>query len=111
MTPPRTLILLSGLLCDDTIWTDVAQRLASRAEVQIVSFPNFDSIEAMAQWVLANAPQGFALAGHSMGGRVALEVARCAPERIDGLGLFNTGTQTRRDGEIESRGRLVNLAR
>jgi pimeloyl-ACP methyl ester carboxylesterase len=107
MTPPRTLILLSGLLCDDTIWTDVAQRPASRAEVQIVSFPNFDSIEAMAQWVLANAPQGFALAGHSMGGRVALEVARCAPERIDGAGLVQyRDPYTSRWGD-----RLVNLTR
>jgi pimeloyl-ACP methyl ester carboxylesterase len=64
----------------------------------------------MAEHVLASAPGRFALAGHSMGGRVALEAYRLAPERISGLALLNTGVHTVRDGEPQSRGRLLRLA-
>jgi len=104
------LILLSGLLSDETIWSDAAALLESRAMVRILAFPNFNSIVDMANHVLAEAPPQFALAGHSMGGRVALEVVRLAPGRVSKLGLFNTGIHPRHDSELQSRGRLVELA-
>jgi pimeloyl-ACP methyl ester carboxylesterase len=107
----QPLILLSGLLSDETIWNDVAQRVGAFAAVTIMAFPNMDSIEAMAELVIEKAPPEFSLAGHSMGGRVALEVVRRAPHRVRRLGLFNTGIHPRRDSEFESRGRLVDLAR
>lgn len=107
----RALLLLSGLLCDETVWVDAAQDLKSSADVRIASFPGFDSIQAMAEYVLRIAPQQFLLAGHSMGGRVALEVVRQANERVLGLALLNTGVHPLRAGEIESRGRLVKLAK
>ena len=107
----RNLLLLSGLLCDETIWAGVAQRLTSAAAVRIYAFPGFDSIAAMAEQVLRSAPERFAIAGHSMGARVALEVVRQAPHRVEGLALLNTGVHAVRDGEAASRGRLVRLAR
>ena len=107
----RTLLLLSGLLCDETVWVDAARVLKSAADVRIVSFQGFDSIQAMAGHVLRMAPQRFLVAGHSMGGRVALEIFRQAKERVLGLALLNTGVHPLRAGEIESRGRLVKLAR
>lgn len=105
------LILLSGLLSDETVWNDVAERLGARGDVRIVSFPNMDSIGAMADHVIEHTPPAFALAGHSMGGRVALEVVRRAAGKVRALALFNTGTHPCRESEIESRGRLVKLAR
>jgi len=107
----RSLLLLSGLLCDETVWVDAAQDLKSAADVRIASFQGFDSIQAMAGYVLRIAPQQFLVAGHSMGGRVALEVFRQAKERVLGLALLNTGVHPLRAGEIESRGRLVKLAK
>ncbi len=107
----QPLILLAGLLSDETIWSDVAALLESHARVRTLAFPNFSSIADMAAHVLAEAPAQFALAGHSMGGRVALEVVRLAPARVSKLALFNTGTHPRRDSEVQSRGRLVELAR
>jgi pimeloyl-ACP methyl ester carboxylesterase len=107
----RSLLLLSGLLCDETVWVDAAQDLESAADVRIASFEDFDSIPAMAEHVLRRAPQQFLVAGHSMGGRVALEIFRRARERVLGLALLNTGVHPLRAGEIESRGRLVKLAR
>jgi pimeloyl-ACP methyl ester carboxylesterase len=107
----QPLFLLCGLLCDETIWADVPHRLADVADVHVVSFGGFSSIGAMADQVLAKAPPRFAAAGHSMGGRVALEVWRRAPERIAALALLNTGVHPTRDAEYESRGLLVRLAR
>jgi pimeloyl-ACP methyl ester carboxylesterase len=106
----QSVALLSGLLCDETFWTDIPQRLAAVAEVQVVSFRGFSSLPAMAQHVLDIAPQRFAVAGHSMGGRVALEIMRFAPERVTGLALLNTGVHAVRDGEPQSRSRLLRVA-
>ncbi len=106
----QPLLLLSGLLCDETIWADIPERLGDDADVRIVSFRGFSSIPAMAEHVLALAPERFAMAGHSMGGRVALEVMRSVPRRVCGLALLNTGIHTVRDGEPQSRGHLLRLA-
>ena len=106
----QPLLLLSGLLCDETLWGDIPERLADAAQVRVVSFRGFSSIVAMAEHVLAHAPERFAVAGHSMGGRVALAMLRLAPERISGLALLNTGIHPVRDGEPQSRRRLLRLA-
>lgn len=105
-----SLVLLCGLLCDFTIWAAVARRLNSN-QVQIESFPASNSIGAMARGVLQRAPEKFALGGHSMGGRVALEVVRQAPDRVLALGLFNTGIHPCKPGEPEARARLLRIAR
>jgi pimeloyl-ACP methyl ester carboxylesterase len=106
----KDLLLLSGLLSDDTPWIDVAARLAAVCRVRIISFADCSSLGAMAERALANAPERFALAGHSMGGRVALEVWRRAPERIAALGLLNTGAAPRRPEEAGGRARLLKIA-
>lgn len=104
------LLLLCGLLCDETLWSDIPQRLAPIADVSVVSFKGLSSIEAMAQHVLRSAPPRFAVAGHSMGGRVALELMRTAPLRISALALLNTGIHTVRDGEPQVRSHLLRVA-
>ena len=106
----QSAVLLSGLLCDETFWSDIPQRLSGVADVQVVSFRGFCSIPAMAQHVLDVAPPRFAVAGHSMGGRVALEIMRTAPQRITGLALLNTGVHAVRDGEPQSRSHLLRVA-
>jgi pimeloyl-ACP methyl ester carboxylesterase len=105
------LLLLCGLLCDETIWADIPERLRDTADVRVVSFRGLSSIAGMAEHVLAAAPARFAMAGHSMGGRVALEVMRTAPERIIALALLNTGVHAvRDDGESQGRARLLRVA-
>ncbi len=106
----QPLFLLCGLLCDEAIWADVPARLADAADSHVVSFRGYSSIGAMADQVLLAAPPRFALAGHSMGGRVAIEVWRRAPERISAMALLNTGIYPVRDAEHESRGALLRLA-
>ena len=81
------------------------------AEVVIPDFRFVRSIPAMAQLVLARAPDRFSVAGHSMGGRVALEVFRMSPERVELLALLDTGIHTRKPGEEAGRQELIELAR
>ncbi|WP_241240439.1 alpha/beta fold hydrolase, partial [Xanthomonas euvesicatoria] len=80
--PPSSkpaVLLLCGLLCDAAIWQPQRVALRDLADVQVMDFAGFDSIAQMAAHVLDVAPPHFALAGHSMGGRVALEIMRQAP--------------------------------
>ena len=106
----QPLLLLCGLLCDEALWADIPERLADCAATTVISFRGFSSIAAMAEHVLDVGPERFALAGHSMGGRVALEVIRRAPARVSALALLNTGIHTVRAGEPQSRARLLRLA-
>jgi len=99
MTEQRTVILLPGLLCDRAVWASQQERLAG-AHVVLPSYGRLASITAMAEHVLAQVPAGsFALAGHSMGGRVALEVVRLAPQRVERLALLDTGLDPLAQGQ------------
>ncbi len=87
MTP---LIFLPGMMCDARLFGPQIEALSCR--MPIMSFPlsDHESVEDMATDILNNAPQGFALAGLSMGGIVAMEVLRQAPDRVYRLALLDT---------------------
>lgn len=132
------LLLLPGLLCDRASWDAVASRLEPVAECRVPEYSGERSLGAMAERVLETASHGrsedavppggktasrasggsmppakFALAGHSMGGRVALEVLRRAPARVTRIALLDTGYRSRPDGsagETERQDRLALLA-
>lgn len=107
-----TLMLLPGLMCDAAVWAHQVSALPARCVVPAWGLR--DSLSDMAVQVLQEAPtERFALAGHSMGGRVALEVMRQAPERVERLALLDTGTHTLAGGEAgakERAGRMALLA-
>jgi len=110
------LVLLPGLMCDRTVWAHQIAALDDLAECTVVDWSDLDSLPAMADHVLQVAPSRFAVAGHSMGGRVAFEVYRQAPERVTHLALFDTNyvpLPPGEAGENEARGRrdLLDLAR
>ncbi|WP_404713091.1 alpha/beta fold hydrolase [Sphingomonas sp. MMS24-J13] len=110
MTEKTPLVLAAGLLCDAILWQPIADLLSDIADVTIVDFIGLDSIGAMADKLLTIAPPRFALAGHSMGARVALEAWARGPERIERLALLDTGTHKLRQGEPEKRAVLTDLA-
>lgn len=93
MSLRETLILLPGLYADEALWAAQRDGLADVADVQVADLSQDDSIAAMAGRVLACAPERFALAGLSMGGYVALEIWRHAPERVTRLALFDTNAR------------------
>jgi len=106
-----TVLLLPGLLCDRTVWSHQIAAIEKFADVIVPDFRYVDSITAMAQIALDAAPGAFAVAGHSMGARVALEVFRLAPDRVRRLALLDTGVHPRGPTEESKRGELVEIAR
>ena len=85
------------------------------AECSVADYGSLDSLTAMAEAALRTAPDRFSVAGHSMGGRVALEIYRRAPERVARIALLNTGYLPLAAGaageeEKRKRGELVALA-
>jgi pimeloyl-ACP methyl ester carboxylesterase len=105
--------MLPGLLCDRVAWQHQSEALSDVARCTSIEWGVENSLVEMARTALGQAPDRFSLAGHSMGGRVALEVFRLAPQRVVRIALFNTGYQPRPQnaaGEEEERGRLALLA-
>lgn len=96
------LVLLSGMLGDRTTWQDVAADLSDVAQSTFPRIDGHDTVEAMAAAVLAQAPAHFAVAGHSLGGIVALEMVRQAPDRVTRLALLNTSGRDATPEQLES---------
>ena len=111
-----TLILLPGLLSDETVWRDQVEALSDLVPCLCADWGWLDSFNAMAEAVLRAAPERFALAGHSMGGRVAFQVYCLAPDRVTRLALLNTGCEARPSGpageeEAHKRRELLEIAK
>lgn len=104
------LMLLPGLLCDAAAWAPQVERFSPRMGVTVADYGDADRITAMAEAALSQAPPRFALAGHSMGARVALEVWRLAPERVERIALLDTGVHPVAEGEPAKRYVLRDLA-
>lgn len=102
MTLP--LILLPGMMCDSRLFAPQAAELP----VTVLPVSGADTLQALAADVLASAPPRFALGGLSMGGIVAMEVIRQAPDRVAGVALMDTNplaespqVQARRQPQID----------
>lgn len=85
----QNLILLPGLLCNERVWQHQLVHLADIANSLVLPLRD-NTPQKMVDFVLSHAPETFALAGHSMGGWLAMEVIAAAPERITQLCLLNT---------------------
>jgi len=102
---------LPAPLTTEAFWSPVIARLDGRIDGWIADLTRDDSIAAMATRVLADVPwQRFALAGHSLGGYVALEIMRRAPERIERLALIDTQARPDTLEAIDRRRALIELA-
>ena len=106
-----TLILLPGMPLDAAMWTHQSEHLAEVAEIRVGDLTAHDSMQALARALLEAAPGRFALAGLSMGGYVALEVMRQAPERVVKLALLDTSARADTPEQTANRKQAVELAR
>lgn len=84
------LLLLPGLLNDATLWRAQLDALSDIADCQVGDLTRHGSLRTTAEDVLAHAPEQFALAGFSLGGYIAQEILRIAPERVTRLALLDT---------------------
>ncbi|KJC44957.1 alpha/beta hydrolase [Bradyrhizobium sp. LTSP885] len=102
------ILLVPGLVSSPRIFAPVIPALWRFGPVTVANHIRDDNMGAIARRILAEAPPRFALAGHSMGGYIAFEIMRQAPERVAKLALINTQARpdtpeasTRRRGMIE----------
>lgn len=84
------LVLVAGQLMTEQLWAPVLPLLPADIDVRFADIGQDDSIEKMAERLLDTMPPLFDLAGFAMGGFVAFEVLRRAPERVRSLMLMST---------------------
>lgn len=106
-----TVLFIPGLLSDDVVWQPMADGLKDRYKVAIADSRAGVSLAAMASAMLAQYPGDLIVVGHSMGGRIALEMVRQAPERVVKLVLADSGSHGLGTGEKEKRQVLIDLAK
>lgn len=110
------LVLAPGMLSDAAVWLPQAAAFSGEMDIRIAHYGEARSLTAMAEALLDQAPDRFALAAHSLGGRVAMEAVRIAPERITGLCLISVDPLPKPAGDAglaETRARygMIALAR
>lgn len=106
-----SLLLLPGMMCDAALWAPQAKALGFDYAVHCGDISLGRDVASIAARVLAVAPERFALAGLSMGGIVALEMWRQAPQRIQGLALLDTNFRPDTAERREMRNRQIEEAR
>jgi len=84
------IVLVPGLLVTARLYAEQIPALWRLGPVTVADHTRDDSMAAIARRILADAPPRFALAGLSMGGHVAFEIVRRAPERVARLALLST---------------------
>jgi len=105
------LLLLPGLLNDAALWTAQIDALSDQARCQVGDLTQGETLEAVADAVLAAAPATFALAGFSLGGYVAQQILRVAPERVERLALLDTSIRADTPERLAQRQALAHSAR
>jgi len=107
--PP--LLLLPGLASDAELFGPQLEDLAVVADVRVADLSRHDTMAELAADALAQAPwPRFALGGISMGGYVAYEILRQAPQRVSALALIDTSARPDTPESTENRRRLMALA-
>lgn len=115
--PAENILLLPGMMCDERLWE--RQITALSEPVYIADTTQADNFSDMAAQVLSAAPERFGMAGLSMGGILAFEIWRQAPDRVSHLALLDTnphpddpGKKAIRNEQIEAAasGKLEQLA-
>ncbi|HEX7813361.1 MAG TPA: alpha/beta fold hydrolase [Burkholderiales bacterium] len=107
----QPLVLLPGLLCDAALWEPQLSDLADIADFFVADLTAQETMKDMAAAVLRDAPwKEFALAGLSMGGYVAQEIVRQAPQRVKKLALLDTRSRPEEPLETERRHQFIKLA-
>lgn len=109
-TSKPSLVLVPGLLCSADLFAGQLEGLAATADVTVADHTTADNLPDIARSILAMAPPKFALAGLSMGGYIAFEMLRQAPERITRLALLDTNARADRPDQMKQRQVLIGAA-
>lgn len=106
----ETLVLIPGLGNTPRLYDAQIKALSSERKIVVADHTRDDSMPAIAARLLRESPERFALAGLSMGGYVAFEVLRQAPERVERLALLDTSARPDTPEATQDRERMIALA-
>lgn len=99
----RHLVFAPGLLCDEDLFAAQAAILGRSFDIRYVDHRRCATIQGIAEAALKELPERFSLCGLSMGGYVALEMARLAPRRVERLALLDTSAAPDTPGQAQTR--------
>jgi len=106
----KPVVLIPGLLCTGALYEAQISALAAHADFTVADHTKHSSISEIAEYILQDAPSFFNLAGLSMGGYVALEIIRQAPERVSRLVLLDTSARPDSAEQTTKRKQFLKLA-
>jgi pimeloyl-ACP methyl ester carboxylesterase len=104
------LVLVPGLACTEDLFADQIATLRGDLAISVADHTRHDTVSGIARAVLAAAPDRFALCGLSMGGYIAFEVMRHAPDRVERLALLDTSALPDTPEQSERRLALIAMA-
>ena len=104
-------VLVPGLTCSARLYAEQIPALWRFGPVMVADHTRDDSMASIARRILAGAPPRFALAGLSMGGYIAFEIMRQAPQRVARLALLDTGARAETPEQTERRKVAIALAK
>ncbi len=107
---PEPLLFIPGLNCTEALFAPQRSSLGATRDIVFVDHRRDATIAGIAQRALDAAPERFAMAGLSMGGYVALEILRQAPQRVTRLALLDTSARPDTEEATQRRLRLIRLA-
>jgi pimeloyl-ACP methyl ester carboxylesterase len=110
MALPIPTVLVPGLLCSARLYGEQIPALWRFGPVTVADHRRDDSMDAIAERILAAAPPRFALVGLSMGGYIAFVIASKAPERVERLALLDTAARPETEGQTQRRLPQIALA-
>ena len=93
MTDRLQLILIPGLVLNSVVWRRQIEALQDFADCWVAPLPSYDDLGAIAEVIISEAPEQFAVAGVSMGGYLCFEIIRRVPERVTRLALIATSAE------------------
>lgn len=104
-------VFLPGFMSDGRIFRDLIEPMSQSRTVQVASLSGVDTVREMAAKVLESLPGRCMLVGHSLGGMVAMEVARRAPKGVSRLALIATDALSELPGVAATRDTMIARAR
>lgn len=105
------LVFLPGMMCDARLFAPQVQAFSASRAVMVAPVTGETRIEPIAATVLAQAPSRFVLVGTDLGGMVAMDMVRQAPDRIDRLCLIATTPLPENPDEAADREPMIIAAR
>jgi pimeloyl-ACP methyl ester carboxylesterase len=109
MREPLPTVLIPGLLCTPQLYAEQIPALWRFGSVTVADHTRDDTMAGIARRILAQAPPRFTLIGLSMGGYVAFEVQRQAPDRVANLALLDTTARPDAPEQTEQRKRQIEM--